>query len=521
MIIDQNVPIDTYTLIDGLSEDDSLFVYRDTDSALIRAKIRQFIESAVPSVKRFGAKGDGVTDDTGAFQDAIDASGYKRFYVPPGIYMVGELQFRAGRHMYGANGRMYRNNFQFGQTILRGLSGSREVVNVGGAHSYHIDNVVFDGVDKSMNGLSARTDEAYGGTILRCSATNCDKAYGTEAGTSRRMHSHRFIHTYGGMSNIGYSDTVDGFFDHIIADSNDEYGLYFGPNHNTNQGVNARIEWNLGYGLANVGSSRTVFTGGLYDRNFKASILLDESRNSSFVGANFSRAAAANNDVAGERSEIVFKNTCSNIAISGNVSQTGQDDGGTGTVTPRHVIEWIDAEDSVDINITANTFSQSTEANLQVGTLPTDKLTIFANSGLKDTMRGRSLNTEGDRLFQYRKPPTTITSGATENFSATGEGINTNTRAFKTLRVWARNTNGSETASVVFKGLMTRDSGSASLDFADAIGTIGTAGRITVDGIGTFIDITFSGFSADGSSFTINVENTHMTDNIQVELEIS
>ena len=45
--------------------------------------------TAVPiSVKEFGAVGDGVTDDTAAFQSALDAGSRVRLYIPPGIYRL-------------------------------------------------------------------------------------------------------------------------------------------------------------------------------------------------------------------------------------------------------------------------------------------------------------------------------------------------------------------------------------------------------------------------------------------------
>ena len=54
-------------------------------------------EGAVPrSVKEFGAKGDGVTDDSTAFQLAINAVGDGVVIVPPGIYMIRDLQITRG-----------------------------------------------------------------------------------------------------------------------------------------------------------------------------------------------------------------------------------------------------------------------------------------------------------------------------------------------------------------------------------------------------------------------------------------
>jgi hypothetical protein len=58
------------------------------------------------NVRRFGAKGDGVTDDTAAIQAAID-SGAPEVFAPPGTYVhtrieLGEGQTLRGAGMYGA-----------------------------------------------------------------------------------------------------------------------------------------------------------------------------------------------------------------------------------------------------------------------------------------------------------------------------------------------------------------------------------------------------------------------------------
>jgi hypothetical protein len=62
-------------------------------------KMRDFV-----SVKDFGATGNGVTDDTAAFQAAIDFAtiGGNSVYVPPGVYQISSITLKDGVTLMGA-----------------------------------------------------------------------------------------------------------------------------------------------------------------------------------------------------------------------------------------------------------------------------------------------------------------------------------------------------------------------------------------------------------------------------------
>ncbi|MCY8856527.1 peptidase G2 autoproteolytic cleavage domain-containing protein [Bacillus atrophaeus] len=66
---------------------------------LVEKTLNEFIRRSV-NVKDFGAKGDGVTDDTQAFNAAF-ASGKREVFVPPGTYMVQGLKIPSYTKIYG------------------------------------------------------------------------------------------------------------------------------------------------------------------------------------------------------------------------------------------------------------------------------------------------------------------------------------------------------------------------------------------------------------------------------------
>lgn len=98
------------------------------------------------SVTTFGAVGDGTTDDSLAFANAL-ASSATQIVVPPGVYVVENVQLPAGKHLEGA-GR--------GQTTLKIVSGSSyNILTAALANSVAVTGMTLDctGATGTSNGL--------------------------------------------------------------------------------------------------------------------------------------------------------------------------------------------------------------------------------------------------------------------------------------------------------------------------------------------------------------------------------
>ena len=144
--------------------------------------------SDIISVKDFGAKGDGVTDDTQAIKDAIVYACGKSLLFPHGTYLL-KTQDNVGRQIIveltgnlkiighnatlkcGITGTCGTNTA--GQTTPCHAGCMMELVSNNG-HNLHIDGLNFDGANKSVYGLICRESaiRQSTATIQNCSFVN-------------------------------------------------------------------------------------------------------------------------------------------------------------------------------------------------------------------------------------------------------------------------------------------------------------------------------------------------------------
>jgi hypothetical protein len=103
----------------------------------------------VVNVKRYGARGDGMTNDTAAIQAAIDsAPDQGTIYFPPGTYVVSNFRvsYRSGLSFVG-DGR---------KSVMKQRTGAGRIATFDGARDISITNLTFD-----ANGINT-----YGGVVF-------------------------------------------------------------------------------------------------------------------------------------------------------------------------------------------------------------------------------------------------------------------------------------------------------------------------------------------------------------------
>jgi hypothetical protein len=135
-----------------------------------QAKLQEFV-----SVKDFGAKGDGVTDDTAAFQAALNAGG--TIYVPNGTYIITStlLMQSDGLAIIGQTRR---------QAILKKNSAGSILQGAEGDTFFHLENLYFTGTGATGIDVNPAAGALQGylsyPTIRSCDFT-FDMAYGINA----------------------------------------------------------------------------------------------------------------------------------------------------------------------------------------------------------------------------------------------------------------------------------------------------------------------------------------------------
>jgi parallel beta-helix repeat protein len=122
--------------------------------------------AAAPSVTEYGAKGDGVSDDTAAFQAAVDeAAGVLQ--VPAGTYVVGQVRVKKPIAIRGAG--------RTSAKIVRKAGSAGATFVVVDTHDVTFSDMAFEGgmADPRNNSASSiQFDNATGGQVLNSSVAN-------------------------------------------------------------------------------------------------------------------------------------------------------------------------------------------------------------------------------------------------------------------------------------------------------------------------------------------------------------
>lgn len=117
-------------------------------------------ESYMPTVKSYGAKGDGKTDDTTAIQEAINDNADGAVAFPPGTYLISDtikINNRCGLHFYGATVKAAKTMGTMFYTDSWNFESNLKVISMIGDGSSCLDLNGKAGVGVRASGLILRT----------------------------------------------------------------------------------------------------------------------------------------------------------------------------------------------------------------------------------------------------------------------------------------------------------------------------------------------------------------------------
>jgi len=458
------------------------------------------------SVKDFGAVGDGVTDDTAAFNLAL-ASG-KPIWVPPGVYIVNNVTVPLGAQIVGSTVRGYGITFS-SQSILQRAAGATRIFNGTGKATYR--DLTFNGVDRTATGIGGVTC----GTVLNCYFLLCDAGIGDGGAQypSTMVDQSEFYGGNYGVRNVRDSRVINCSF---AANKLNAIDLQTGASDNII--TNNKIEFNEGNGCTVFQSNHIVISCNLFDRNYVNGLVMSSADSNVICGNYFRRNGRNNSGTTGNDSHISI-NGSNNLTIVGNSTVIGQDDGGTGTFTPKYCVTFVNA--CSNILMMSNDFSGFIVSAFNYSTKPSP-LTQRSNVGVTSEEIGSFFNASAGRQYlAFNAAPVSIAplgAGATI-LTVTAPAVNTFTRQARRMLVYLRNSTTGSTRAAEFTIAIVREGGSASISASTVYGEIGAAGSIGV-GAGTVLNLAFASIAADGSSYSITGTNPSATDTIQITVEI-
>jgi hypothetical protein len=289
------------------------------------------------NVREFGAKGDGVSDDTGALLATMKKASVEEgtVYFPAGIYCIMPVEVPShitllGNSAWGYNYRGGKDPLFNGRTVLSALSGEgRALLDLDSKAGTRIIGLTLEGnhLGKELHGIYSHHGNGEQNVVVEdcriCDFSGC----GIKLDWVWVWAVRRSIIMSNDKHGIDWSKGYDGWImDNQIA-ANKGAGLYAGgemPDDKNNINLAGmatvsctanRIEWN-GFGGAVLYDSDTMqFTGCSFDHNFGPAVMMKNCKASVVSGCCFRSSGVDHED---DLSCHIMLDSCRGIAVTGN-----------------------------------------------------------------------------------------------------------------------------------------------------------------------------------------------------------
>lgn len=316
---------------------------------------------AIYSVKDFGAKGDGKTDDTLAIQNAIDTVANKNggaIYFPPGIYLVSHITIRSYIKLFSHPTWSYHDDGAVSIQLIK--SNYKNMVTLSDTRGVRISGLSFNGADIGENQccfyLDAKNRKQENTVFIennRISHFSGDAIYVESWCTTIRENMIIFNKGHG----IQFHRWDGWIFDNII-NNNHGYGIY-APCPSASVTITGnRIEWNRSGGLFLKNGNHYQINSNYFDRSGGPSIYLtgeiqDELGGTahSITGNVIHRSGALIDSDLETNCHIYLENQAG-VTCTGNVMTIGKNDNNSGQASPSYGIIYKSLQYSIIKNNT-------------------------------------------------------------------------------------------------------------------------------------------------------------------------
>lgn len=396
------------------------------------------------NVRDFGAKGDGITDDTASIQRAIDAAaaaGGGQVYVPTGTYIVtageepsdGCLMLKSNVYLYGDG---------MGETTIKVADGSDTKITgiIRSAygeetHDFGISNLTLDGnrdhttgkIDGWFNGYIPG-QEGYDSNVTLDSVEIKDcSGYGFDP--------HEQTVNMVIKNSVSHGNGLDGFVADFLSDSTFENNVaYDNDRHGFNIVTSTHdftltnnVAYNNGAGgivvqrgSENIPSpSNVTITGGEVYGNGAEGVLIKLSSDVTLSGVSIHDNSSAGVRVYGSNHVQVSGNTLTNNALGGGVAeiiiQSYDDTQGVSG-------QYFNGSDNLIQGNTINGSNLSTYGVAERNENGTDRNAIVGNT-ISHTSKGDTL-VYGDGSYVSATVPVSTVQGTPGNDTLLGTGAN-------------------------------------------------------------------------------------------------
>ena len=310
------------------------------------------------NVMDFGAKGDGKTDDTEAFQKAMAKAALTNgaVFIPEGNFLCSELKVPEGIGLHGLPAWSYRKGMGTVLTLKEG--GSKCLINLTGAFGAYLYGLCLNGnnIEGGAHGILVdKPDYGKQEDTPRIDTCRVENFTGDGIRLERIWcfcvrHSHCMRNRGCGLRVRGW----DGFILDNWFSGNGKAGYASYDENSSNTITGNRIEWTREGGIVIHGGSHYNITGNYIDRSGRCGIALLPGINDrsceviTLTGNIIYRSGKPDwgkqDDY--DSSHVRFESV-KGLVFVGNALNSGRDDGGAGSYSPDFGIVLKKLENSI------------------------------------------------------------------------------------------------------------------------------------------------------------------------------